>query len=220
MVPPTADPSPTGRTPSSRARPARRPASDVGTARGGRPRDEELTTRLLAVAVDVLAEGGLSLLTIERVASRAGAGRAGVYRRWPDMPHLAADAVRSCSLVPGAPSTGSLVGDLATVLHPWTRELDRGERAAAALLGEARTSLVVQSALDEVVRWPLSGVLARVVGAERARGRSVPTGREGTADRVLRALWWSRYVDQPDPMSGRAVEAFVERVFLPLLRTR
>ncbi|WP_165628824.1 TetR/AcrR family transcriptional regulator [Klenkia taihuensis] len=188
--------------------------------RGGRPRDEELTTRLLAVAVDVLAEGGLSLLTIERVASRAGAGRAGVYRRWPDMPHLAADAVRTCSLVPRAPSTASLAGDLATVLHPWTRDLDRGERAAAALLGEARTSLVVQGALDEVVRWPLSGVLARVVGAERARGRAVPTRREGTADRVLRALWWSRYVDQPDPLSGREVEALVGQVFVPLLDVR
>ncbi|WP_165640171.1 TetR family transcriptional regulator [Klenkia brasiliensis] len=186
--------------------------------RSGRPRDEELTERLLDGAVDVLAEGGMSLLTVERVASRAGAGRAAVYRRWPDMHHLAADALRSCTLVPTAPTTGSLVGDLATLMHPWTRELDREERAAAALVGEARTSLAVQTALDEVVRRPLTAAVTRAVAAERARGRAVPAGREAWVDKVLRALWWSRFVEERAPLTGPEVLTVVERALLPVLR--
>jgi len=220
MVSPIADPPQPARASTPRARAPRRSSEEAGPARGGRPRDEDLTARLLDVAVDLLADGGMSLLTIERVASRAKAGRPAVYRRWPDVQHLAADAVRSRRLVPATPVTGSLVGDLATLMHPWTRELEPDERAAAALLGAARTSPIVHAALDEVVRWPLSAALARAVGAERARGRTVPGAHEGVADRVLRALWWSRYVDDPPPLRGQQVVTLVERALVPLLHAR
>ena len=49
----------------------------------GRPLSAELSEQLLSVAVDILAEEGWGRLNSDRVAARAHAGKAGIYRRWP-----------------------------------------------------------------------------------------------------------------------------------------
>ena len=59
------------------------------TGTPGRPLSAELSEQLVAVAVDILAEEGWGRLNSDRIAARARAGKAGIYRRWPTMAALA-----------------------------------------------------------------------------------------------------------------------------------
>ena len=59
----------------------------------GRPLSAELSEQLVSVAIDILAEEGWGRLNSDRIAARARAGKAGIYRRWPTMAALARYAV-------------------------------------------------------------------------------------------------------------------------------
>src|SRR4051794_26847001 len=104
----------------------------------GRPLSSELSEQLLSVAVDILAEEGWGRLNSDRIAARARAGKAGIYRRWPSMAQLARSAVSRFTLVTVPDDGGSLRADLAALADRWTLPLDREERAVASLVGAAR----------------------------------------------------------------------------------
>jgi AcrR family transcriptional regulator len=50
----------------------------------GRPRDPAARKRILAAASQLLEEGGLSAVTMEAIAARAGVGKPTIYREWPN----------------------------------------------------------------------------------------------------------------------------------------
>ncbi len=87
-------------------------ADRVDRPRRGRPRDATIDTRVLAAAVDELAEHGVGGFSVNRVAVRAGVAKRGIYMRWPDRDDLVVDALGTLAagLVP--PRTGSLNVDL------------------------------------------------------------------------------------------------------------
>ena len=77
-----------------------------------RPRSEEARRKALAAATDLIAERGVSQLTIEEVASRSGVAKTTIYRHWPERGSLVLDTVRACFGEVPTPDTGSLRGDL------------------------------------------------------------------------------------------------------------
>src|SRR6478736_5676358 len=81
------------------------------TGTPGRPLSTELSEQLISVAVDILAEEGWGRLNSDRIAARARAGKAGIYRRWPTMSALARHAVGRFTLVDLPEDAGSLRGD-------------------------------------------------------------------------------------------------------------
>ena len=58
----------------------------------GRPRSEEAHQAILDATLELLAEVGFSALTVEGVASRAGVGKATIYRRWASKLPLVVEA--------------------------------------------------------------------------------------------------------------------------------
>lgn len=152
------------------------PATDIASRRG-RPRDEDLTRRLLDSTLDLLADRGFDRLNADGLAARTGAGKAGVYRRWPDITEAAVAALATCTLIPPAPDTGSLRGDLGMLLHCLTHPLTRDERAAAALIGQARHDHRIQRALDEAVVAPLASALTATTDRHTDRGHPVDPSR-------------------------------------------
>jgi AcrR family transcriptional regulator len=58
----------------------------------GRPRSEEAHQAILDATLELLVEVGFSALTVEGVASRAGVGKATIYRRWPSKLPLVVEA--------------------------------------------------------------------------------------------------------------------------------
>jgi AcrR family transcriptional regulator len=193
-------------------------ARPTGARPPGRPLSAELSEQLVAVAMDILADEGWGRLNSDRVAARARAGKAGIYRRWPTMAALARHALRSATLVEVPEDEGSLQADLCALLVPWTRPLDRAERAAASLVGAARHDEELRAGLEEALVQPLSATVREIADREDVRGRELPAERVVLLNQVLQALWWERYASfSPDPMNMAQVQALVGDVLMPII---
>lgn len=81
----------------------------------GRPRQPAIDQRLLAATRALLAEVGYGRLTVDAVASRAGAGKAAIYRRYASRTELIYAALFADPALlhrSDVVNTGSLAGDL------------------------------------------------------------------------------------------------------------
>jgi len=91
-------------------------ARSEGGSSTGRPRSEEAHKAILDATLELLAEVGFSALTVEGVATRAGVGKATIYRRWPSKLQLVVEAFGQ---LPGFEEvdTGHLADDLKKMLR-------------------------------------------------------------------------------------------------------
>ena len=112
----------------------------------GRPRSERARKAILEAAAELLLARGLSAVSMDAVAERAGVSKATIYRWWPTKETLALDALYTewAAVRPLARDTGSLRGDLLSLLRPWARLAGSRPygRVVAALLTEAQTDPV------------------------------------------------------------------------------
>ncbi|MFJ6993802.1 TetR/AcrR family transcriptional regulator [Streptomyces sp. NPDC003090] len=83
---------------------------------GGRPRDSRVDVAVAAAVRELLAEVGYARLTMAEVASRAGVGKAAIYRRHATKQEMIFDVLLPDSFLATAPDRGSLRADLAAVL--------------------------------------------------------------------------------------------------------
>ena len=80
---------------------------------GVRPRVEgERELEIFDATLQILAQVGYDLLTMDAVATRAKASKATLYRRWNGKPELVVAAIMSRKGETVVPDTGSLRGDL------------------------------------------------------------------------------------------------------------
>ncbi len=133
----------------------------------GRPRSEEAHKAILDATLALLAEVGFSALTVEGVATRAGVGKATIYRRWPSKLPLIVEAFGG---LPGFEEvdTGVLADDLKTMLRSYIQVFNSTALSAVlpSLAGE-RTHNPELAALFEPVsrerRQPLRRAFERAV---------------------------------------------------------
>jgi AcrR family transcriptional regulator len=189
------------------------------TGTPGRPLSVELSEQLVAVAVDILAEEGWGRLNSDRIAARAHAGKAGIYRRWPTMAALARDAVSRFTLVTVPEDAGSLRGDLEGLLARWTLPLDLEERATASLVGAARHNEELRAGLDTALVQPLAAAVAEIGARSAARGEPVEQARLSLLGSVLEAFWWQRFTAAGDgAMTPDQVSQVLDDVLLPVVQ--
>jgi AcrR family transcriptional regulator len=131
------------------------------------------TEAIVAAFFAELGDRGYAGLTMDRVAARAGVGKAALYRRWPSKHEMLVDLVDQYATQAVVPSdTGTLRGDLLAVAED-----------AISVLANPLIRSVVQSLMVEARRSPdLAAVLAerfinprREAGAEMFR-RAVQRG--------------------------------------------
>ncbi len=129
----------------------------------GRRRDHTRDPEILEAALDVLAETGYDGMTIDMVASRAKAGKATLYRRWPSKAELVIDAV-AC-MKSGAidhdnlPNTGTLRGDLvAMVKPPSMRDAERKMRVMAGLVSMLASNPQLAEAARQALVEPRAAI--------------------------------------------------------------
>ncbi len=60
----------------------------------GRPRSPAVDQSILEAALALLVEQGYGGMSMEGIASRAGVGKAAIYRRWPSKAAVIVDALR------------------------------------------------------------------------------------------------------------------------------
>src|SRR5687768_1105827 len=82
------------------------------TARpAGRPRSEKAEKAIVEATLDLIADGmGISELSIEAIAARAGVGKTTIYRRWSNKEDLVVDALATLK-APLPPLAGLSVRD-------------------------------------------------------------------------------------------------------------
>ncbi len=184
----------------------------------GRPLSTELSEQLVAVAVDILAEEGWGRLNSDRVAARARAGKAGIYRRWPSMSALARSAVSRFRLVTAPDDEGSPRADLVAMVASWRRPLSREERAVASLVGAARHDEDLRAGLDAALVHPLTAVVETLGARWAEHGEEVPPERLALLRSVLEAFWWQRLTVAGDgAMVAEHVEQVVDEVLMPVV---
>jgi len=142
-------------------------ASGTSSPSAGRPRSEEAHQAILDATLELLAEAGYSALTVEGVASRAGVGKATIYRRWPSKLPLVVEAFSQLPALEPA-DTGDLVGDLETMLRSYLQLFHSTPLAAVlpSLVGERAHNPELSKLLDPVLkgrRQPLIRALERGV---------------------------------------------------------
>ena len=125
---------------------------------------------VMAATFQLLAESGLSGVSVDEVSRRSGVAKTTVYRHWPSRSALLIDACSSMGTKPQAPDTGSLKGDLTLLVTHMAGRL-RSDRWATILpsvidAAERDPELAqVQTRLHAGFMEPLYTVLAR--GQER-----------------------------------------------------
>jgi AcrR family transcriptional regulator len=170
------------------------PGQTVSAPRSaGRPRSAAADLSILEAATAILAERGLSGMSMEEVAARAGVGKATVYRRWPSRGALALDAfMAEFRSQLALPDTGTLRGDLLAALRSWSRAVttSRAGRMLAGLIAEAQRDPQLASAWRERVFDPLRAQHKALVERAVRRGEIRP----GTdADVVLDLVFGAAY---------------------------
>ncbi|MGO2658316.1 TetR/AcrR family transcriptional regulator [Mycetocola reblochoni] len=86
--------------------------TDTAASPGGRPRDDELTEKILQRTWDALCATGYEALDIQAVATTLGCAKSTIYRRWPTKAALAAAALERMLVVGDDPDTGDVAEDL------------------------------------------------------------------------------------------------------------
>ncbi|HET6211454.1 MAG TPA: TetR/AcrR family transcriptional regulator [Micromonosporaceae bacterium] len=85
----------------------------------GRPRSARVDEAIITAVLDLLAEGvAAGSITIEAVATRAGVGKATIYRRWPNKEALLVDAIVTMKGSPPELKGESVRDDLVALLRP------------------------------------------------------------------------------------------------------
>jgi len=178
--------------------------------RRGRPRSEQAERAIIDAALDLFAESGAEGLCIERVAAKAGVGKATIYRRWPGKEDLLLDALASVKAPLPEPKGESVRDDLVALLDAMRHEAvdPRQVRQVALLLGEgARYPRLIERYVETVVeprRDVFRAVLRRGIATGELRdGTNVELAVDMLAGAVLARTRLSH--DQPDRGYARRV---------------
>ena len=144
--------------------------------RPGRPRSERADQAIIDAALSLFAESGPDGLCIERVAARAGVGKATIYRRWPGKEDLLLDAIAALKSPLPEPAGRSVREDLVTLLGALCQESTDPRRARefALLLGEGTKYPRLMARYVETVLEPRREVVRAVLRRGVASGELRP----------------------------------------------
>ena len=111
---------------------------------------------ILRAALDLVAAHGVSGLTVDAVAAKAGVGKQTIYRHWGSRARLIHAAISCMHDVEEVPDTGSLRGDLTVLLEQ-----------LVTFLASSETGRVLPSLIDAASRDPELAELRKVHIAQR-----------------------------------------------------
>jgi AcrR family transcriptional regulator len=168
-------------------------SATVSAPARGRPRSEKAHQAILAAAGDLLLARGLSAVSMDAVAERAGVSKATIYRWWPTKESLALDALFTewAAVEPRLRDTGTLRGDLLALLRPWAR------LATSKPYGRVIGALVTEAQTDPAFA---AEYLRRVVEPRRDQARAI----------------FRRAIERGEIPADTKIEVAVDMVYGPL----
>ena len=145
--------------------------TDAAVRPAGRPRSAEADEAIIDATIALLVEDGFDRVSMERVAARAGVGKATVYRRWPSKEALVIDAVaRRSEPVPVEP-TGPVADQLVTLLDGILTMSRTGVgRLLPCMIGAGVSNPTLASHYREQIMAPRRERVATILRAGVERG--------------------------------------------------
>lgn len=188
--------------------------------RGGRW-DPSLDATILDAALAAVAESGYDRFTMDDLASRAGVGKAAIYRRWSSKAVVVAAAIAHWRRGRGpdqAPDTGTLRGDLDALVSAVPDYSEAEVNTIKVIVGVATAAMhdaVLAAALDDLVLAVPRRILGSVLDQARRRGE-IPPGRDlSLAPDVVLGLNVVRIITGR-PLDPLYVRRVLDDVILPL----
>ncbi len=141
----------------------------------GRPRSIRADEAIIEATLDLLAEGStIEALSIEAIATRAGVGKATIYRRWAGKDALLLDALRRLTGVLAQPAGHSVRDDLVLLVGAIGKNVDPRAAKIMPCLAPAVNRSADQFQLYQNIISPRRKLMREVL-------------RRGIAEGVLRA---------------------------------
>lgn len=186
-----------------------------GPRRPGRPRSERAEQAIIDATLSLFAESGTEGLCIEKVAARAGVGKATIYRRWPGKEDLLLDAISARHTPLPQPAGRSVRDDLVMILSAMRDSAadPRRAREFALLLGEGAKYPRLMARYVETVLEPRREVIRSVLRRGVATGELRASTDIDAAQFMLTGAVIAR--GKYDP--GSTPPGYVERVVDELL---
>ena len=196
-----------------------------GTARSstmGRPRDTEVDLAILDAALALLTEVGYEQLSIEAVASRSGAAKTTIYRRYRDKAALVAAAVdHRAHAVPPEPVADDLRGDLLGLVSWLGKQIAEQEMGLlGAVFAGMRSDARLAEEMRRILRRDEAAMTDEPLRKAMRHGEALtPRAAELFAE-VAPAVIVHRIVIAGEPCDEPFIEHLVDDILLPLLRGR
>ncbi|BAY23429.1 TetR family transcriptional regulator protein [Calothrix sp. NIES-2100] len=105
----------------------------------GRPRSIQSHQAMLQATLELLAEVGFDVMSMDAIAARAGVGKATIYRRYNGKAELVADAIESLREEVLIPDTGNLQQDLDALI-------ENAAQITLSPLGRQTVAMIISSA--------------------------------------------------------------------------
>jgi AcrR family transcriptional regulator len=194
-----------------------RQASSAPPVRG-RPRDPRTRASILLAARDLLERGGLTAVTIEAIAQKAGVSRPTIYRYWPNAPAVAMAAFLEQT------GAGGAAGSSRNALDALRAQLHALADAFAAPTGRSVAAMVAAAQSEtELAKAFRNEFIARNRDATRAllerciadRSIAEPDDMEVTLDLIFGPLFY-RLLMGHAPIT----RDFIDRLLDTVIRAR
>ncbi|MBD2463634.1 TetR/AcrR family transcriptional regulator [Oscillatoria sp. FACHB-1407] len=184
----------------------------------GRPRSARSHQAMLQATLELLAEVGFEAMSIEAIAARAGVGKTTIYRRYSSKAELVADAVESIREEIVIPDTGSLWGDMDTLIQT-------AAQISLNPLGRQTVAMIISSASSNAefaqIYWtkylqPRREAFAVVLERAKARQEVKPDIDPGLVFDTMSGIMLHAMLFQPTTESW---ETYVRRSLKLILTT-
>lgn len=188
----------------------------------GRPRDPAARRRILAAASALLDDGGLTAVTMEAIATKAGVGKPTIYREWPNAQAVAMSAfLERTRAAPPPPRAKRALAALRHQLRAFaTAFATRAGRSTAMMIAAAQND----SELAKVFR-------THFVMKNREEGRAMLLRAQAEGDLrpdidleaaldVIYAPFYFRLLIGHAPLTGRDTDIILDLALKGLAKRR
>ncbi|MFF7019999.1 TetR/AcrR family transcriptional regulator [Streptomyces klenkii] len=145
--------------------------------RGGRPRDSRVDDKILQTTRELIDEVGYPALTVDQIAARAGVGKAAIYRRYASKAELAFAATMYDQQPPPLAGTGSLHGDLLSLVRAFHIRMaaPAARQLAPALISEIAVNPELETRFQDTFLAAEQAAFAEIIEQAVARGELAGT---------------------------------------------
>lgn len=187
-------------------------------AKRGRPRQAGKNEQILGAAQQLLAECGFAAFTMDAVATRVGASKATIYRRWASRTQLLAEAINTLEWSAKAPDTGSLRADLIALADVWFAEDPQRDAIFVNLLAALPQDDTLHELYISKLAGPRAELVKQVLDQAAARGELATTAAVERTRGIIPGLVFHRLAVERLPVDRAYITSLIDHVVLPVLQ--